>query len=217
MFIENTYPNTITHYTSNSIRTLDLGLSFFIITAFIFVVLRKIMKEYTDTIEELETAKNKLRVISNTDELSGIYNRRYLLNRLEHNLLNSSNNISVIMFDIDDFKKINDTYGHTAGDEIIKKISWIFTNNIRSKDIVGRIGGEEFLIVLDDSNYNSAKLKAEHLRTLVANHKWSFENLKVTISGGVYSKKNADTIEDILKKVDVYLYKSKNNGKNRIN
>ena len=125
--------------------------------------------------------------------------------------------VTVIMFDIDDFKIINDTYGHSIGDEVILGVSELLTLNTRENDIVGRIGGEEFLIVLSNANYGLALIIAEKLRLLISEKKWSKENLSVTVSGGVYTKEDTDTVEKTLEKVDVYLYKSKREGKNIIN
>jgi diguanylate cyclase (GGDEF)-like protein len=218
IYIEITYPDIIIKYTSEAMRISDITITFFMIILFVFIAQRKIMNEYTKIIKELETTKEKLKIISNTDELSGIFNRRYLIDQLKHNIQDNPNsNISLIMFDIDNFKMINDIYGHSIGDEVIKKISLTLTDNTRIEDIVGRIGGEEFLIILNNFNYDETKSKAEYLRKLVSNLKWPYGNLKVTISGGVYLRKNNETIEEILKKVDVYLYKSKREGKNKIN
>lgn len=215
IIVEYNYPSIIIPYTSELLRTIDVAISFFIITSLIFISLSIIIREYNETIKELTLAKKQLETISNMDALSGIYNRRFLMKKLERCVLNNDN-ISTIMFDIDNFKMINDTYGHAIGDTVIKEVSSVLAANIRSEDIVGRIGGEEFLVILNNSNYTLAKSKAENLRKLIANHTWMFKDLNVTISGGVYSKKDTDDIEKILTEVDMFLYKSKNEGKNKI-
>ncbi len=216
--IEVVSPDMIVPYATNNLRIADVSISFIIVITFIFLLVGKLVNEYGNMIIKLEKVQEELRIISYTDELSGVYNRRYTLKKLEENLKNNDDSdISVIMFDIDDFKIINDTYGHSIGDEVILGVSELLTLNTRENDIVGRIGGEEFLIVLSNANYGLALTIAEKLRLLISEKKWSKENLSVTVSGGVYTKEDTDTVEKMLEKVDVYLYKSKREGKNIIN
>lgn len=217
-FAEIISPDMIVPYTTNDLRIADISISFIIVIIFIFLLVGKLVNEYDNMIIKLKKTEEELRIISYTDELSGVYNRRYTLKKLEENLKNNDDSdVSVIMFDIDNFKNINDTYGHSIGDEVISNISDLLTLNTRENDIVGRIGGEEFLIVLCNTNYTSASIIAEKLRLLISEKKWSQESLSVTVSGGVYTKSDGDTVEKMLENVDVYLYKSKNEGKNKMN
>jgi len=218
VYIEFTYPQSVVKHSSESSRIADVGVSLFLICTFTYLLLTRIMREYNTKIEELHEAQEKLREISNTDELSGIYNRRYVMSKLHQDINSCMNNtsVSVIMFDIDNFKSINDKYGHSTGDNVIRHVSKTLKNNIRTTDTIGRIGGEEFLIILKDSSSHAAREKAEHLREVVSELIWCNDALNVTISGGVYSKADTDTIEEMLENVDLCLYQAKTEGRNRI-
>ncbi len=128
--------------------------------------------------------------------------------------------LSLIVFDIDYFKKINDTYGHPAGDYILKEISQIVMNKqVRVNDFFARYGGEEFVIILSGSPVKQALEIAERIRTNVANHDFVFEakNIKVTISLGVATRELGQSDwADLFKRADQALYTSKNNGRNRV-
>jgi len=225
LVIDYKFPYIIVGYESELSRYLDIGVSLILISFLTFVMISKIMKEYHNNIEELErnhvelkTLNRKLEVISNTDDLTGIYNRRYIMNRLYEEIEKKpiKNDVSVIMIDIDHFKQVNDKYGHCAGDEVIRVISKTLKENIRSTDIVGRIGGEEFLILLPGVSLLDAEIRAEKLRTIIWMLDWEFEGLVVTISGGVYCREFMETMDEILDRVDEQLYKAKREGRNLI-
>ena len=119
------------------------------------------------------------------------------------------------MFDIDYFKKVNDTYGHYVGDMVLKKLSELISQNIREVDSFGRWGGEEFMLLLHKANQAEAIYIAEKLRKLVAD--FSIENLyKITISIGISTFAKNDTKESLLQRADQALYKSKEDGRNRV-
>ncbi len=141
------------------------------------------------------------------DELTGILNRRGLLDKIK-NIKNGS----VLFFDIDHFKKINDTYGHEFGDYVLKEIGEILKNTFRNSDIVGRWGGEEFIVILSDTDYENALKLAERLRKIIENY--YFKGIKVTISVGVSEYKGH--LAESLKKADEALYEAKNSGRNNI-
>lgn len=123
--------------------------------------------------------------------------------------------LSVIMFDIDYFKNVNDTYGHLAGDNVLKQISQLISSHIRKSDYLVRWGGEEFLIITPETSFENALILAEHLRVLVS--KTDFEKIgSLTISLSVAQKLEEESTEDFLKKIDDLLYESKRNGRNMI-
>lgn len=159
-----------------------------------------------------------LKDLSQTDALSGLYNRRYMSKRLEEEILKYQRYktpFSVLLLDIDYFKKINDTFGHDKGDLVIKKISSLMQKNIRNTDICARWGGEEFLILAPNSDLNGAIKLANNLKELIENSEFEI-NSNVTVSIGVSSMNKYLEEENLLKLVDNALYKAKEKGRNRV-
>jgi diguanylate cyclase (GGDEF)-like protein len=120
------------------------------------------------------------------------------------------------MLDIDNFKSVNDTYGHNMGDEVLKLVSIQIRKHIRRDDILGRIGGEEFLIVLQNTPLEDACQKAEELRKNIEDMRWDINDLHVTISGGVHTYKQGDSLDEFLDEADKLLYQAKNSGRNKM-
>ncbi len=167
-----------------------------------------------DISHEKRTEK-KLKDLSERDQLTGLYNRRYLdmkLNELVEIARNEGRKFSIILFDIDNFKKINDTYGHQVGDEVLIKISEAVKETLRETDIFGRWGGEEFLVILPDTEEPCAV--AERIRKIVESLKFT-SNLKVSVSLGATVYREKDTPESIINRADEALYTAKEKGKNR--
>ena len=119
------------------------------------------------------------------------------------------------MYDIDYFKKVNDIHGHDIGDKVLTSLSSVVKNNIRDIDIVGRYGGEEFLIILPNTILKDAKYYADRLREKVEQYKFNIVN-HITISLGLVELKDNESIDEVFKRVDNLLYKSKNDGRNRV-
>ncbi|MEK6947702.1 MAG: sensor domain-containing diguanylate cyclase [Nanoarchaeota archaeon] len=158
------------------------------------------------------------------DQLTGLYNHGYFafeLKKYIENARRANHNISLIMIDVDYFKKYNDQNGHPKGDELLIKLGKILRVNTRSADIVARYGGEEFAVVLHNAKLKDAVNKAELLRKAVSEYKFYNEESQpdkdLTISLGVSSfPDNADNAEDLVIRADKALYYSKNNGKNKV-
>lgn len=152
-----------------------------------------------------------------TDGLTGLYNHKKSFDMLDSEILRAKrygHMLSIIMLDIDFFKKVNDNYGHQMGDAVLKEVSKEIAKTIRNIDIAGRYGGEEFLIVFPEISKQDVIIGAERLRKNIENLK--FENgLQVTISGGIAVYSN-ESILEIIKIADQNLYKAKHNGRNRI-
>ncbi|MGM0509286.1 MAG: diguanylate cyclase, partial [Fusobacteriota bacterium] len=157
-----------------------------------------------------------LKVSSYTDGLTNLYNHKKIFQMLKIEIDRAKRykkNLSIMMADIDHFKKVNDDYGHLKGDLVLKKIASCLKNQIREIDIVGRYGGEEFLIVFPEVTREEAKIAAERIRKEVENLKFD-EGLKVTISGGL-AEYNGEEIQKLIKKADDKLYEAKENGRNQ--
>ncbi|SHH75085.1 diguanylate cyclase (GGDEF) domain-containing protein [Sporobacter termitidis DSM 10068] len=144
------------------------------------------------------------------DSLTGLYNRRFFLSKLRE-IPKADFPLALLMIDIDNFKKVNDTYGHLAGDEALKQVTEILTGNIRKSDWGARLGGEEFAIVLSRSDSENAYRLAERLRDIVENFDFSFEQntIKMTISIGVATTYKCVSINDLLRLADMALYEAK--------
>ena len=148
------------------------------------------------------------------DELTQVYNRKYLNEILKE--LIKRKKLCLIELDIDHFKKVNDTYGHPFGDEVLKKIASILKSKLRKNDLIIRMGGEEFLIILDNDEIDNALMIAEKLRKAIEEE--DFEKTKVTSSFGVCCGdiNSKDDFEKLYSLVDEALYKAKQNGRNRV-
>ncbi|MFI4948242.1 MAG: PleD family two-component system response regulator [Alphaproteobacteria bacterium] len=159
-----------------------------------------------------------------TDELTGLYNRRYVfahLNELLGRLPDGATSTALMLFDVDHFKKVNDRYGHPAGDEVLRELAERAVRQVRNVDLVGRLGGEEFVVVMPETSLSEAMLVAERLRLAMADEPFivqgSGDRLPVTVSVGVaMTGEGTDTMETLLKRADDALYAAKKAGRNCI-
>jgi len=157
-----------------------------------------------------------------TDELTGLYNRRYLfahLDELMGRVRQDGISVAVLLFDIDHFKRVNDTYGHAAGDDVLRELAARTANSVRSVDLVARLGGEEFVVVMPETDIGIAATVAERLRAAVAREPFTVtadcRKLPVTVSIGVTSAADAtDDRDRMLKRADDALYTAKTRGRN---
>ncbi len=162
--------------------------------------------------------------LSIIDPLTGLYNRRYMLERLQlwmRRAAQHDRTVSIVAFDIDHFKRINDLHGHQAGDEVLKAFSERLRTNIRPKDIACRPGGEEFLLIMPETTSDAAALGAERIRQAIAETPFYSERAKtdiaVTVSAGVAKQiDQEDLMADLLHRADEALYQAKLKGRNRI-
>ncbi len=158
--------------------------------------------------------------LASRDTLTGIYNRRkfFELGTTLFNL-NKDGNLFAVMIDIDNFKKINDTYGHEVGDKVIKAVANTISENILDSAIFGRIGGEEFVILCSNLEDCSVAKRVEDCREKIENVRLLVddEEIRFTISGGISKKdKTVTDIDALLRKADMALYQAKSSGKNRV-
>ena len=159
-----------------------------------------------------------------TDDLTGLYNRRYVfahLNELLDRRSEGGNETAVMLFDIDHFKQVNDRYGHPAGDEVLRELAGRAVRHVRSVDLVGRLGGEEFVVVMPETSLAGAVVVAERFRAAVAEELFiprdQTEQLAVTVSVGIaVTGEGSDTIDTLLKRADDALYAAKHAGRNRV-
>ncbi|RAP75601.1 hypothetical protein DL346_18265 [Paenibacillus montanisoli] len=182
--------------------------------------------------DELFQANRKLEQMAITDSLTGCYNRRFLMQQLEHEVLTNIRYkipFALLLFDIDLFKIVNDTYGHVVGDEVIRRTADAVRHSLRRTDILARYGGEEFTVYLPHTNKEQAEMLAQRIREVVENNEIPIGRgrapVSVTISMGMLvvdeqSDLHLDDVKsylrDLFAKVDSALYKAKDNGRNRV-
>lgn len=174
-----------------------------------------------ETMTELNAVNKKLKVLASTDALTGIYNRGYFLNIAQKYLdiaKRNSSSLEVLSLDLDYFKSVNDTYGHQAGDDVLKSFANKVTSLLRSSDLFGRIGGEEFCIVLQNTSKDGAKIFAQRIckSIEIMEVQTNNETLNVTVSIGLAILNDEENIDDLIKKSDDALYKAKENGRNQV-
>lgn len=170
---------------------------------------------------ELAEAYRKLEILSRTDPLTNLANRRALLDIVNHEIFRferSHETFSIVICDIDNYKYINDNYGHNAGDFVLKEIGNIMINKLRKQDIVGRWGGDEFLMILPQTKIEGARFLANIIREKIDNHVFEYKNfkIKVTMSFGVAEFKESYSIHECIRAADEALYKAKEAGKNEV-
>lgn len=177
--------------------------------------LENIVKERTS---ELNEAYEKMEKIALTDTLTEIYNRYYFNSALQNEISRAKRyeSFSLLMFDIDHFKVINDTYGHDNGDIVLKMIVERVKSCLRKSDIFARVGGEEFMIILPRTTLETAGDIGERIRSTIEMH--NFDGIgKITVSLGLVTYRDNENFAEIVKRVDTALYKAKNNGRNNLN
>ena len=163
----------------------------------------------------------KLDMMARIDPLTRLPNRRDMLERIETEVCRierAQNSFTIVMSDIDNFKKINDTYGHDTGDMVLKKVTAIMREVIRKQDVVSRWGGEEFLFLLPDTDQQGGVLIAEKVRQLINGHKFvvSDGDLKVSVTSGVCEYQLGMVIQSCIQQADEALYRGKKAGKNQV-
>ena len=207
-------------------RALELGFNDYIsspvdlveLTARLRSQLRR--KHYADKLRE--NMRNSL-VQAVTDPLTGTYNRRYANSHLDilvEKCRARDSGLAVMMLDLDRFKKINDTYGHAAGDAVLREFSRRLQDNVRGVDLVARMGGEEFMVVMPDVTPDLASEIAERVRSATADPEIAIPGedlaLNVTVSIGFAVLNEVESVFELIKRADDALYRSKNTGRNRV-
>ncbi len=174
-----------------------------------------------DVIKKINFMYTQTRQMSLTDALTGLFNRRHFEAEFEREYKRAkryNNDLSLAIIDIDFFKKINDTYGHSCGDYVLKECAYIIAQNFRQTDTVFRYGGEEFTVILTETPASTACVPLERLRKKFENHQFKYDDktFKVTLSIGVSSNTNFDNYIEMFDDADKAVYEAKNNGRNMV-
>jgi diguanylate cyclase (GGDEF)-like protein len=182
----------------------------------------KVNHELTARLEEIQQLQAQLQELAIRDPLTNCYNRRFLFESIEREFsraLREDYPVSIIMLDIDHFKNINDTFGHKAGDAVLRDTGALMLQHNRQSDIVARYGGEEFIILLPNMPLKTAANRAEDLRKLIAKRQCRVDEntIMVTVSLGIAGfPKHGRVYEEVLEAADKALYTAKNTGRNRV-
>ena len=188
-------------------------------------LLEQVLKEKLQAdaaMDKLQQANAQLEHLASTDSLTGAANRREFMQRAEQEIarvLRNNNNLCLLSMDLDHFKKVNDEYGHQVGDEVLKSVISVCEHVLRPGDLLGRVGGEEFAVLLPETAFDQAMIVAERLRSAIEAHQTQCNDIKVkcTVSIGLATfDPEQDSLNALLKKADDQLYQAKNNGRNRV-
>ncbi|MDP3938922.1 MAG: diguanylate cyclase [Deltaproteobacteria bacterium] len=210
----------------NKVRGLEQGASDYLVKPFDereLIARVKVQLKIKDLQDELKIKNARLSELSVTDGLTNIYNRRYLREKLEVEFNRCSRYnlaLAYMMFDLDHFKAVNDRYGHMAGDYILVEVAAILKRNSRKPDLVARFGGEEFAMLLPNTQKKGAVALAERVREDVEGARFTFEKhtISQTLSAGVvlYPHPDIHSADQLIQKADHALFKAKEGGRNRV-
>lgn len=210
---------------SHLLKAFEVGAVDYITKPFIVPELLARVKTHLElkyTRDQLKKALEEQHRLAITDPLTGVYNRRYLFDIVEREFKTISQpnrNLSILLIDIDHFKRINDLYGHPRGDEALKALTQVIQGCLRKTDCLGRLGGEEFLIFLSEANLKQAAEIAERIRQIVTQLLIPVDEkiIKFTVSIGVATYHPEDrNFEQVLNRADQALYQAKGQGRDRV-
>ncbi len=209
------------YYMPEQYMYLDEAMDFFTVGLSTSVLVKVLALCFEFQQKRTNELLKQLEELSVKDPLSGAYNRRFLLKYIESGIEKHKETrapLSIIMFDIDKFKRVNDDFGHLVGDEVIKGFSSVLIQSCRNYDVVARYGGEEFILVMPGASEETAYARAEQIRTKVEASSFSDAiDRPVTISGGVAGYvATFNTVEEFIAVADEYLYTAKETGRNKI-
>ena len=209
---------------SNTFELVLVWLYFALILArclLLSVNANKMRERLADSRSKLAASLEQVRLLADHDELTGSLNRRSLMVTLERERVRAERSnvpFSIAMIDLDHFKRVNDTHGHAAGDEVLRGLAATARQSMRGTDEFGRYGGEEFLLILVGTSIPLAQEGVERIRKALAKKDWSLiaPDFSVTLSAGVATHRKGETIEQLLRRADMALYQAKDAGRDTI-
>lgn len=173
--------------------------------------------------QKLESLMSVLEAQSMTDDVTGLYNHRHLLEEIEKEIERSKrhhHDLSAMMIDLDGFKQINDLYGHITGDSVLRETALVINQSIRKIDVVGRYGGDEFVVILPEAKIEAAKTVAERILENVRQHRFKTKRdyVSLTVSIGIFSYEDSKDLDRavFIEKIDEAMFKAKSSGKDRM-
>jgi len=217
MFLSLAFPRIVfINETTTSVTAIVIN--FLIVSLIIYIFLRIIITGYHKEHKQLRITNEKLNHELITDDLTGIFNHRYIASELIRAVAEANENseLFLLMYDIDDFKTVNDEYGHTVGNDILYEVAQMIDSEIGKEGVCARYGGEEFVVLFKNKNAEEVFAIAEKIRKSVESKLFIPDtNKKITVSCGIAKYKMGDNAEEFLRSVDFKMYSAKHQGKNQ--
>lgn len=201
---ETLHPDQYTLYVPMPVRAFDLSVNF-VIVATVFLIISLTLNHYFDNEHQ------RLFKISITDQLTKLYNRRYLFQKMEDTYFTAAATLkpfSLIMIDINHFKRVNDTYGHTVGDEVLKALADVLIRSCRKNDVPSRFGGDEFIVLLPDTDYQQATMISNRIIEAFMPTAERYPDIGLALAVGI-TQNNDLSIDQMIQVADDHLYKNK--------
>lgn len=190
--------------------------SFLIVAVSVFAIIFVLLRRYEEQREQLLELSNHLEFAANHDPLTKLYNRRYLVKQVEEWMHRGGKNFWIVLLDVDNFKSVNDTYGHGYGDDVLREAGRLMMEEMQGKGIAARFGGEEFMLVFEQDDREQVLTSFHRIQEGLCTYSRQTRQIAITFSGGM-ERYQADLQMDLLfTSVDRKLYTAKNTGKNRI-
>ena len=208
------YPNTMEMDRVSQLGTILC--SYVIVAVSVASMLCNLISEYVLQRKSLMKASGDLQYAANRDALTVVYNRRYLIHTLKEWMSMENKHFLVALIDVDDFKNINDTYGHVYGDEVLIELARLMKQEIYGKGIAARYGGEEFMLLFENSDHQAALDTMERIKRGLGAYSMKTRQITITFSGGMEEYRTEEKIDELFRSTDQKLYEAKNGGKNRI-
>ena len=190
--------------------------SFVIVAVSVFAIIYVLLKRYEEQRRQLLTLSEDLEFAANHDPLTQLYNRRYLVQLVKEWMHTPGKNFWIILLDVDDFKAVNDTYGHGYGDDVLREAGRLMLQEMEDKGIASRFGGEEFMLVFEADDREQALLSFQKIQEGLLAYSRMTRQTDITISGGLERYEAEKQLDLLFTSVDHKLYAAKNAGKNRI-
>lgn len=190
--------------------------SYVIVAVSVLVILNAIIKLQEQQREDLRVVNEQLYFTATHDSLTQLYNREYLMKEIELRMKRDNSNFIAVILDIDDFKKLNDTYGHTFGDYVLVQFAHIMQKETEGKGFAARYGGEEFMIIFDNMNQSEAVQILENISNKLEECFLKEKQITVSFSGGLETYSVGNKIDELIKRADSKLYEAKRRGKKQV-
>ena len=190
--------------------------SYLIVATATAVILCILLHQYARQRRQLLAISQQLEYAAHRDSLTGVYNRRYLINVLKQWMNTEHKHFLAVLIDVDDFKNINDTYGHVYGDEVLAELTRLMQQEIGEKGIVARYGGEEFMLLFEEPDRDAVREILEKIRSGLGEYSMRTKQIVITFSGGVEEYQTDAKLDELFRGADKKLYQAKNSGKNQV-